>query len=307
MTAPLRSALTGISGILVTPFDADDRIAPGRLAPIIDRALAAGLHVPVANGNTGEFYSLTIDEAEAMTAEVVAMVAGRAPVLAGVGRSVGDACRLARAAAKAGASGLMVHQPPDPFAAPRGVVDYVRRVAGAGDGLPVMLYLRNDAIGTACIAELCALPGVIGVKWATPNPLRLAEAIAASDPGIIWVGGLAEVWAPALTAAGARGFTSGLINIWPERSVAIHAALESGDFPEARRLIADMAAFEEIRAMELNGTNVTGVKAALIAMGDDCGPTRPPAAWPLTVAQDARMRDFLIRNGLAEREVVRAN
>ena len=294
----LQAALTGISGILVTPFDEGDRIAPARLAPIIDRALGAGLHIPVVNGNTGEFYALTVDEAETMCAQVCGMVAGRAPVLAGVGRSVGDACRLARAAAGAGAAGLMVHQPPDPFVSPRGVVDYVRRVADAGGGLPLMLYLRNDAIGTAAIADLCAIPGVIGVKWATPNPMRLAEAIAACDPGVIWVGGLAEVWAPALYAVGARGFTSGLINIWPERSLAIHAALEAGDFARARALIADMAAFEEVRAQEMNGTNVTGVKAALQAMSKDCGPTRPPAAWPLTQAQQAKMQDFLRRNGL---------
>ncbi|AYF03654.1 dihydrodipicolinate synthase family protein [Paracoccus yeei] len=294
----LQAALTGISGILVTPFDEGDRIAPARLAPIIDRALGAGLHIPVVNGNTGEFYALTVDEAETMCAQVCGMVAGRAPVLAGVGRSVGDACRLAQAAAGAGAAGLMVHQPPDPFVSPRGVVDYVRRVADAGGGLPLMLYLRNDAIGTAAIADLCAIPGVIGVKWATPNPMRLAEAIAACDPGVIWVGGLAEVWAPALYAVGARGFTSGLINIWPERSLAIHAALEAGDFARARALIADMAAFEEVRAQEMNGTNVTGVKAALQAMSKDCGPTRPPAAWPLTEAQQAKMQDFLRRNGL---------
>lgn len=300
----LQDALAGISGILVTPFDAEDRIAPARLRPILDRALAAGLHVPVANGNTGEFYALTVDEAEAMAAEIVALVAGRAPVLAGVGRSVGDACRLARAAARDGAAGLMVHQPPDPFAAPRGVVDYVARVAEAGGGLPVMLYLRNDAIGTGAIADLCRIPGVIGVKWATPNPLRLAEAIAACDPGITWVGGLAEVWAPALYAVGARGFTSGLINVWPERSLAIHAALEAGDYAGARRLIADMAAFEEVRAMELNGTNVTGVKAALKAMGQDCGPTRPPAAWPLTAEQQARLAEFLERNDLIAETVI---
>uniref|UniRef100_UPI0018EEF8F9 dihydrodipicolinate synthase family protein n=1 Tax=Paracoccus binzhouensis TaxID=2796149 RepID=UPI0018EEF8F9 len=217
-------------------------------------------------------------------------------------RSVGDACRLAAAAARAGAAGLMVHQPPDPFAAPRGVVDYVRRVAEAGGGLPLMLYLRNDAIGTAAIADLCAIPGVIGVKWATPNPLRLAEAAAACDPAIIWVGGLAEVWAPVLYAAGARGFTSGLINIWPEHSLAIHAALEAGDHARARTLIAGMAAFEEVRAQELNGTNVTGVKAALQAVGLDCGPTRPPAAWPLTSVQQAAMTAFLARSGLRTKD-----
>ena len=142
------------------------------------------------------------------------------------------------------------------------------------------------------------MPGVKGVKWATPNPLRLADAIAACDPAITWVCGLAEVWAPALYAVGARGFTSGLINVWPERSVAIHAALDAGDFAEARRLIAQMRAFEDIRAEELNGTNVTGVKAALQALGQDCGPTRPPSAWPLTAPQEAQLQDFLRKNNL---------
>ena len=59
-----------------------------------------------------------------------------------------------------------------------------------------------------------------------------------------------------------------------------------------------MRAFEDIRAEELNGTNVTGVKAALQALGQDCGPTRPPSAWPLTEAQRAKMHDFLASNGL---------
>ncbi|MDE0924266.1 dihydrodipicolinate synthase family protein [Aurantimonas coralicida] len=298
MRHDLDTALAGISGILVTPYDAAGDVAPAKLAPILDRALAAGVHMPVVNGNTGEFYALTTDEAVTMVQEVAALVDGRAPLLAGVGRGIRDACRLARASADAGATALMIHQPPDPFVAPRGTVDYVRAIIDASGGLPVMLYLRNDAIGTKGIAALCALPGVKGVKWATPNPMKLAEAIAACDPSITWVGGLAEVWAPAFYAVGARGFTSGLINVWPERSMAIHAALEASDYAAARDLIAGMRAFEEIRAEELNGTNVTGVKAALAAMGDDCGPTRPPSAWPLTEAQQARMTGFLTANGL---------
>ena len=106
--------------------------------------------------------------------------------------------------------------------------------------------------------------------------MNLAKAIEACDPAITWVGGLAEVWAPAFYAVGARGFTSGLINVWTQRSMAIHAALEASDYAGAQKLIAGMRAFEDIRAEELNGTNVTGVKAALLAQGYDCGPTRPP-------------------------------
>ena len=163
----------------------------------------------------------------------------------------------------------------------------------AGDGLPVMLYLRNDGIGLDTIEKLCRVQSIAGVKWASPTPLRLAEAIRRSSPDIVWVGGLAEVWAPPLCAVGARGFTSGLINVWPEHSVAIHAALETGDYKRANELITVMLDFEEIRAEEQNGTNVTGVKTALQLIGIDCGPTRPPSAWPLTDAQMAKLRKLL--------------
>ena len=298
MVLSLDQALTGISGILVTPYDANGDVAPARLAPIVDRALAAGLHMPAVNGNTGEFYALTTDEASTMVREVVRLVDGRAPVLAGIGRGIRDAVALAKVSAAAGATALMVHQPPDPFVSPRGIVDYLKAIADASGGLPMMLYLRNDAIGTKAIADLCALPQVRGIKWATPNPLKLAEAMAACDPSLVWVGGLAEIWAPAFYAVGARGYTSGLINVWPERSVAIHAALEAGDYTKANALIAGMKAFEEIRAEEMNGTNVTGVKAALKALGRDCGPTRPPSAWPLTSSQQAKLDAFIAANKL---------
>ncbi len=160
MRHDLDTALAGISGILVTPYDAAGDVAPSKLAPILDRALAAGVHMPVVNGNTGEFYALTTDEAVTMVQEVAALVDGRAPLLAGVGRGIRDACRLARASAEAGATALMIHQPPDPFVAPRGTVDYVRAIIDASGGLPVMLYLRNDALGSKGFASLCALPGV---------------------------------------------------------------------------------------------------------------------------------------------------
>lgn len=298
--AILRKALTGISGILVTPFDSNDEVAPLRLKPIVDRAIQAGVHVLVANGNTGEFYGLTTAEAERMVHAAAEHVAGRAPLLGGVGRSIRDACALARASKQAGASALMVHQPPDPFVSPRGVVAYVQRIAEAGQGLPLMLYLRNDGIGLDTIEKLCNVPGVAGVKWACPTPLRLAEAIRRGDPGIVWVGGLAETWAPPLCAVGARGFTSGLINVWPEHSVAIHAALEAGDYLRANKLIDAMNVFEEIRAEEQNGTNVTAVKAALQLMGQDCGPTRPPSAWPLTDRQMVALRRLLDSWGLVK-------
>ncbi len=298
--AQFRTRLTGISGILVTPFDSQDRLDSAPLRPIVDRAVEAGVHILTANGNTGEFYSLTATEAESVVYNAAELIDGRVPLLAGVGRSIGDAVALAKASHAAGASALMVHQPPDPFVAPRGVVDYVKRVVEAGQGLPTVIYLRNDGIGLDAISALCDIPGVAGVKWATPAPLRLAEAIRRASPDIVWVGGLAETWAPPLYAVGARGFTSGLINIWPAHSVAIHAALEAGDYCKARALIAHMESFEALRAEEGNGTNVSVVKAALALMGNDCGRVRPPGAWPLTTRQQDDLAKRLYEWGLTK-------
>ena len=294
----LAKSLTGISGILVTPFDGKGDIAPERQKPIVDRAITAGVQILTANGNTGEFYSLTTDEAVEVVEAAAGHVAGRVPLVAGVGRSIRDACRLAEASVRAGASALMIHQPPDPFVAPRGVYDYIRRVRDAGQGLPLILYLRNDIIGTDVIAEICGLDGVTGVKWATPNPMKLKAAMAAAPNHVVWVGGLAEVWAPAFYAVGARGFTSGLINVWPERSVAISNALECGDYAAASALIDNMQVFEDIRAEDQGGANVSGVKAALAMMGEDVGAARPPAVWPLCDTQLTRLRAFLTENNL---------
>ncbi|WP_172297712.1 dihydrodipicolinate synthase family protein [Pseudoruegeria sp. HB172150] len=297
----LQTALTGISGILVTPFDDTGALAPDRQAPIVNRAIAAGVHILTANGNTGEFYGLTTDEAVTMVQSAAQHIAGRIPLVAGVGRAIPDACRLAKASAEAGATALMIHQPPDPFVAPRGLVDYLKSVSDAAQNLPLILYLRNDTIGTDAIAAMCSVPNVIGVKWATPNPMKLKAAMAASPDHIVWVGGLAEVWAPTFYAVGARGFTSGLINVWPERSVAISQALEAGDYQKARDLIDSMQVFEDIRAEEQGGANVPGVKAALQLMGEDCGAARPPAAWPLSDNQMTRLKAFMTENGLLAR------
>jgi 4-hydroxy-tetrahydrodipicolinate synthase len=54
-----------------------------------------------------------------------------------------------------------------------------------------------------------------------------------------------------------------------------------------------MQPFEDLRAMENNGTNVTVVKAALQILGNDCGATRPPAAWPLQPPAQQRLEQFM--------------
>ncbi len=299
MNTTIAAALEGVAGIFITPYGANGEIAPERLAPIVERALNAGVHLPVVNGNTAEFYSLTTEEQIRMANEVARLVDGRKPLLAGVGRSVSDAKRLAVESQKAGAQGLMIQQPSYPFVAPRGWKNYLEEVSSATPDLPLVLYVRDDSIGLKHIVEACSLPNVIGVKWATPNMSNLRSAMLQSRDDVVWVCGLAELYAPSCYAVGARGFTSGLINVWPERTMAIYNALERNEVSEALSLIDGIRVFEEVRAEENSGVNVAVIKTALEKMGHNCGVTRPPSGWPLDATQQERIENFLKRHELS--------
>lgn len=74
-----------------------------------------------------------------------------------------------------------------------------------------------------------------------------------------------------------------------------------GNDVEVLVLIDGIRAFEELRAEEMGGTNVSVVKTALALLGENCGPTRPPSSWPLSEAQESRLREFLCENCLMPR------
>jgi len=289
----LLAALRGISGVHVTPFDAEDRIQPEVLRAVIERLAAAGIDNIVAAGNTGEFYALDPREITALYAQVVQANAGRSTVTAGVGRSVAEARALARAAALAGADAVMIHQPPDPFASPEGMVAYSHAVAEASP-VPAILYIRRDIFAEDEFARLLDHPNIVGMKYAVPDVVKLAERLRLAAPmDKIAVCGLAEPWAPAFRAAGAQGFTSGLVNVLPELSLSVRDALARGDYAAARASCERIADFEALRAMQGNGWNVTVVKQAMRRMGFAVGPARAPATAELPAAHAQRLDAIL--------------
>jgi 4-hydroxy-tetrahydrodipicolinate synthase len=280
MTAKLRQALAGISGVHVTPYTADGGIDGALLAKVIDRIAAAGVHNIVSAGNTGEFYALTLDEVRAVHDGAIEANKNRSLLTAGVGRSLKDAIELGRRAKANGAHALMAHQPLDPIA--------------DGVDLPLVAYVRSDAMGRADLLGIANHPNVVAVKFATPNMMLLAEVVRESGANTaLWVCGLAEGWAAPFYAAGARGFTSGLVNVDPKRSLAIHAALESGDFAKVRELVTTIAAFETMRTKFQNGANVTVVKEAMMQIGYPVGPVRLPGLAALDAEDRAKLSGIL--------------
>jgi 4-hydroxy-tetrahydrodipicolinate synthase len=294
----VRQALTGISGVHVTPYDKSGGIDIAPLKKVVAEMATAGVHNIVSAGNTGEFFALTSDEVLRVHAAAIEAAAGRALVTAAVGRSLTEATATARAAKQAGADAIMAHHPLDPFAAPQAQADYFIALAEASE-LPLVAYVRTDLIAAADLARVATHPNVAGVKFATGNLMLLAECLRATKGHpAAWICGLAEGWAAPFYALGTRGFTSGLVNVDPQRSLAIWMALEAGEFATARRLVDVIAPFEAMRTRFNNGANVTVVKEAMTLLGHAVGPVRIPGLPVLDIDDRNRLRSVLADWGL---------
>ena len=291
----VRTALKGISGVPVTPYGASGNIDTDKLSALIAKMASARVHNLMVAGNTGEFFTLTLDEVRVVHHTAIKAADGKSLVSAAVGRSLTEAKALARDAISEGADAIMGHHPMDPFAGPSYQAKYFLELADAST-VPVIAYVRSDSFSVQDFRTLALHPNVAGIKFASGNLMLLAEVIRATkDAPAIWVCGLAEGWAPAFYAMGARGFTSGLVNVFPERSHAIHRALEMGDYETARGLIDGIASFEAMRTKYHNGANVTVVKEAIGMLGTDVGPVRTPGVETLNEAERSELRHIVER------------
>ncbi|MFC3896006.1 dihydrodipicolinate synthase family protein [Lentzea rhizosphaerae] len=276
----LSERLASVVAITVTPFDADGAIDEKNYAAIVDRMVEGGVSVVTPNGNTSEFYTLSAAETERALSITVDTVGDRAAIIAGVGHDLATAVTAAKFADRAGAQGVMIHQPVHPYVSLDGWVDYHRAIASSVPELSVILYVRNPRIGGAQIASLAdACPNVVGVKYAVPDPVRFASV--ARDAGLdrlTWVAGLAELSAPGYFAVGATGFTSGLANVAPQLSVQFFRCLQAGEFGAAMEIWEFIRGFEELRALNESANNVSVVKEALAQLGLCRRDVRPPAS-----------------------------
>jgi 4-hydroxy-tetrahydrodipicolinate synthase len=250
----------------VTPFDDHGSIRYDRVSAHCDYLLENGVEALIPCGNTGEFTSLSLDEAEKMTAATVAAVDGRATVIAGIGGSTPVAVDFARAAQEAGADAVMVHHPVHTYIHRRGLLAYYERIIDAIE-IGVVLYKRGPELTDDVIAVLVENERVLGVKYAVNDVNAFANLVQSSDADVTWICGTAERWAPFFFLAGATSFSSGLANFAPRKSIELFRLLESARYAEAMAARNDIVSFEELRQGNDSANNVSAVKAAMSVLG----------------------------------------
>jgi dihydrodipicolinate synthase/N-acetylneuraminate lyase len=164
-----QTSWTGIYPSLATPFAESGGIDLEAQRAITRFALEGGAHGLICFGLAGEVFRLTPQERIELLEVIVDEVDGRIPVLAGVGtESEYHSVRLARAAAGAGATGIVIPPPLTCPSASAPLLRYFERIAGDVE-LPVMIqdapeYLRVE-VGPELVATLAQrAPNLAAVK-----------------------------------------------------------------------------------------------------------------------------------------------
>lgn len=293
-TADLRGILVAVT----TPFTADgSAVDDEALKAQADRLIAAGVHGFVCTGTTGEFTTLSPAEYRHVISAYVDAVAGRIPVVAGVGAlSTAEAVSLAQHAESAGADAIMLLPPFYGAQQWEQLVAFLTAVCSS-ISIPAVYYNVPGATGTSLSAEqLAALGDIEGLDYlkdTSGDAVSLGELLVKHPHRITAFNGWDTLTFFGI-ASGARASVWGMAGIVPELAVEFWDTLAvKGDLVAAREQWTHLWALSDfLESVDY----VAGVKGALDLVGHSTGPARLPIQ-PLSPADRARVAAILAAAG----------
>jgi 4-hydroxy-tetrahydrodipicolinate synthase len=291
------------------PFTADLRIdEPAYRKHLRWLADATGVTGIVANGHAAEVSSLSRDERRRALVIALDEVAGKVPVIAGVyADGTQEAVELARDAAAAGASGLLVF-PPTPFMwgaqqKPDMVSRHFSELADRVD-VPLIVFEYPPASGIGyspeTLGELCKIPSVAAVKdWS--NDIVAFEknlrALRDSGRGVAMLSSF-TMSLMATFLLGADGCISGMGSVAADLQAALFAAVQAGNLAEARAINERLAPLVSVFYAPPFVDMHNRMKEALVILGRiPAAHVRPPLT-PVSVEERHRIRLALREAGL---------
>lgn len=278
MAPSLNKLFIGTGVALVTPFrKQQETVDFTKLEMLIEHIISSGVDYIVALGTTSEAATMTESERSAVQGFIVETVAGRCPIMLGLGGnntlSVTDT--IARTNFD-GISGLLSVTPYYNKPNQRGLYQHYRSVAEASP-VPVVMYnvpgrtgVNMTAETTLALAADCA--NIIGIKEASGNLQQVMDILRNRPDNFKVISGDDALTYPMITL-GADGVISVMANALPaEMSQMVRFAMK-GDLKKAlplhyRMLPLMHAIFEE--------GNPSGIKALLEIEGQITNVLRLP-------------------------------
>ncbi|MET9555385.1 4-hydroxy-tetrahydrodipicolinate synthase [Streptomyces sp. NPDC006645] len=264
-TASAGPAASGVYVPLITPFDQAGEVASGALRTLAHELLDAGVTGLVALGTTAEVATLSAAEKDAVVTVLADVCRERgAPLMVGAGNNdtaaSGDALdALGKVPGVAAALTLVPY-----FTRPSeaGVVAHFTELA-ANSPVPLVIYhipyRTGQELGADTLRTLGALPGVVGVKYATGGISAATVDLLAELPDGCAVFAGDDIFFSPLLAMGAHGGILASAHLATGRFVELAEAWAAGDVVRARDLGHRLGALSAAAFAEPNPTVTKGV------------------------------------------------
>jgi 5-dehydro-4-deoxyglucarate dehydratase len=272
----LRSSFLGVIAFPVTPFKDDLSLDIDGMRQNLAKLLEHPVCAVVAAGGTGEMYSLTPAEHLIVIQTTVNVASGRVPVIAGVGFGQQLAVELARAAAAAGADGILAFPPYYPQADDKGMLAYYRAI-GEATRLGMLIYSRDWAnFGPAMVERLSTIPNLVAWKDGQGDIRRFQAIINRVGDRLYWIGGAGDDMVAAYYSIGIRTYTSSIATVAPRLSLKLHELAAGGSHDELERLMHRCVIPLYTMRARRRGYEVSTMKALMDMAGWRGGPVRAP-------------------------------
>ncbi len=263
-----RINLKGMGVALITPFKKDKTVDYDALARLLEYQIKNGVDYLVVLGTTAETATLAPNERKQVKDFIVERVAGRVPLVIGIGGN--NTMALVEELKTSDLS---------PFSAVLSVVPYYNKPSQEGiyqhykaiaeaSPIPVILYNVPGRTGVNMTAETTLrlsrdFDNIIGIKEASGNITQMDDIIKNKHEDFMVISGDDGITFPLITL-GAVGVISVIGNAFPkEFSRMVRLALE-GDYARALTI---HHRFTELFSLLFVDGNPAGVKCLLNAMG----------------------------------------
>jgi len=281
---------------LVTPFR-NGQLDLETLKNLIEWHIDCGTHGFVPVGTTGESPTLSHAEHETVVEEVVRIVAGRRPVIAGAGsNNTAESARLLKHAERVGADAALVVTPYYNKPTQAGLIAHFTALHDCCT-LPIIIYNippRSVVDMTpATMGELAKLPRIIGVKDATADLSRVPRQRITCGTDFIQLSG-EDATALGYNAHGGVGCISVTANVAPQLCAEFQEATLAGDYAKALDQLDRLMPLHEAIFTE---PGLVGAKYGLSLLGKCSDEVRLPLTG-LTEGTKAKIRDGMIHAGL---------
>ena len=266
----------GVMPAITTQFKKDYTLDLAAFKKNLAAQINAGVHGIILGGTLGEASTLSDEEKSQLLATSLEAVEGKLPVVMNIAeQTTSKAVALAEQAEAEGANGLMLLPPMRYKATDEETVAYFSSVA-ASTSLPIMIYNNpvdyKIEVTLDMFEQLSAFENINAVKESTRDTTNITRMLNRFGDRFSILCGVDTIAMECLLM-GARGWVAGLVDAFPEETVALYTYCKEGEWEKARLLFRW---FLPLLELDISPQLVQNIKMCEVETGLGTGYVRPP-------------------------------